>query len=434
MFRRSNPITRLMIAAAVGLMMLSTTIPVGAVVTEVYKLAGPGSIGGEGFGGAVAIEGGYVVVGASHGGTSNGGGAAYIFEASTGQQLHKLVSDDLTPSDAFGASVSLSGSRVLVGASHKDFTSLEDGAAYLFDLTSGNQIARIDRGENPSRGDSEYFVFHFGHSVAISGQTALIGTTGYEPFESSAYLYDLGAADPPLDLLINIPSGHVPIESVVALDGNTAIIGTPKADIGGTGNTVGRGAAFIFDATTGVKTVDLLADDASHLDDDNFGQAVSISGNLALVGAPTDSDLGDRRGSAYLFDITTGEQLFKLTAQDAADSDVFGASVAIHNRYAIVGAPSTNFGGTVYIYDLLTGQYVTQFSGSDTVVGDRFGASLSVYGDSLIVGAPFVDGEASTTGTAYLFTIPEPGTVVGFVVLGPVVFGRSRRSPGQAGG
>ncbi|CCQ48707.1 Long-chain-fatty-acid--CoA ligase [Crocosphaera watsonii WH 8502] len=63
-------------------------------------------------------------------------------------------------------------------------------------------------------------------------------------------------------------------------------------------------SAFDFDKK-------LLASDGAA--DDQFGLSVSLSGNRALVGSRFDDDNGNNSGSAYIFDVTTGNFLQKLT-------------------------------------------------------------------------------------------------------------------------
>ena len=68
----------------------------------------------------------------------------------------------------------------------------------------------------------------------------------------------------------------------------------------------------------------------------SFGTSVAISGHATIVGAPYAAVFSS--GSAYLFDVTTGNQLFKLTAADSVEQDQFGNSVGISGNTAIVGA------------------------------------------------------------------------------------------------
>ena len=98
-------------------------------------------------------------------------------------------------------------------------------------------------------------------------------------------------------------------------------------------------SAMVFVAAASAATLTetkLTASDAAA--SDLFGWAVAISGTTAIVGALYDDDAGDHSGSAYLFDTTTGTQIAKLTASDAAAGDLFGYSVAISGTTGIVGA------------------------------------------------------------------------------------------------
>ena len=79
--------------------------------------------------------------------------------------------------------------------------------------------------------------------------------------------------------------------------------------------------------------------------DDQFGLSVGLSGNTAIVGAHMDDDNGVNSGSAYLFDVTSGSQLAKLTPSDGATYDTFGISVALSGNLAIVGAYGDDVNG-----------------------------------------------------------------------------------------
>ena len=99
----------------------------------------------------------------------------------------------------------------------------------------------------------------------------------------------------------------------------------------------------------------LLASDAAYYD--SFGQSVAISGHYAIVGAYGDNYA---TGSVYIFEINSDgtwnqNQNAKITADDAGYSDNFGYSVAISGNYVIVGAPSNddvpNSSGSAYIFE-----------------------------------------------------------------------------------
>ncbi len=109
-------------------------------------------------------------------------GSAY---ADLGDQLFKLLPDDGAALDEFGRSVAISGATAIVGASGHD-NGTSNGSAYLFDTTTGAQIAKFLPNDG-AIGD------HFGISVAISGATAIVGAwfdddNGLD--SGSAYLFD----------------------------------------------------------------------------------------------------------------------------------------------------------------------------------------------------------------------------------------------------
>jgi hypothetical protein len=185
----------------------------------------------------------------------------------------------------------------------------------------------------------------------------------------------------------------------VALSGGSAIVGAPTSH-----NVVEyTGSAYVYDVTTGNQVAKLTASDGATFD--HFGESVSISGNTAIVGAYLDDDAGNDSGSAYLFDATTGEQLRKLLPSDGVADDKFGTSVAVSGNIAIVGAPYVdnewNFSaGAAYLFDVTTGAQLAKLTVSDIGV-ERLGISVAICGDLAVVGADF----DYAVGAAYVFRI-----------------------------
>lgn len=136
------------------------------------------------FGDAVAIDDGKALVGAYN---TREGGAAYLFDASTGEELIKLIPDDLAPGARFGGAVALDTGVALVGAVGTDPSGAEAGVAYLFDAETGLQTHRLA----PPDGIAGDF---FGRSVALDGDVALVGSWGDDP-EGSAYLFDVPSGE-----------------------------------------------------------------------------------------------------------------------------------------------------------------------------------------------------------------------------------------------
>lgn len=87
------------------------------------------------------------------------------------------------------------------------------------------------------------------------------------------------------------------------------------------------GAVRVFNARTGQHLRLLTAEDAAQ--PRLFGASVALFGDLAVVGAPFDGEDGLLAGKAYLFNVRTGQQLFILRPSDPAANRLFGVRVAI---------------------------------------------------------------------------------------------------------
>ena len=160
----------------------------------------------------------------------------------------------------------------------------------------------------------------------------------------------------------------------------------------------------------------LTASDAAWNDD--FGTSVALSGDTAVVGAPFDDDAGSASGSAYVFvrSGTRWSQQQKLTASDAAPNDDFGLAVALSGDTAVVGAIGDDDAGRVsgaaYVFVRSGTRWSEQqkLTASDAAAGIRFGNSVAVSGDTAVVGAYADD-------SAYVFV--RPSAVCGNAVVEP---------------
>lgn len=183
----------------------------------------------------------------------------------------------------------------------------------------------------------------------------------------------------------------------VAVNGNTAIVGA-------TGNYFQHqpnlpGAAFLFDMTTGQEIRKLTA---SQIDgSDLFGSAVALADNIAIVGSPADIGFG----AAFLFDVATGQQMHKVTAPNPVRRDEFGASVAISGNLAVVGAPTAAETGFAVVFDVTTGEMLKELNPSDSPQWARFGADVAVDGNLAIVGAPNDPHLGYGSGSVYVFDL-----------------------------
>jgi YHS domain-containing protein len=203
----------------------------------------------------------------------------------------------------------------------------------------------------------------------------------------------------------------------VDLSANTAIIGAPGRNIG---NQAGPGAAYVFKCTgipcTWMQQQELTA--AGGVRDDEFGNAVAVSGHTAIIGAwgknssylpgaPTTALAP--QGAAYVFTCSgtpcTWKQQQELTASDAASGDEFANTLAISGNTVIIGAPYKNsYQGAVYVFTCsgnpCTWKQQQELTATDGARGHVFGYSVAVSGGTAVIGAI----GNSSRGAAYIFT------------------------------
>jgi hypothetical protein len=314
------------------------------------------------FGQAVSLSGGRVLVGAQlddTGGTDTG--RAYLFNAATGALLQTFANPNpgglptSVPSDAFGLRVSLSGNLVLIGARSDETgtTFNNSGAAYLFNATTGGLLRTFT---NPTPGIND----NFGQAVAVSGNLALISAIGDANGSPSrggsgaAYLFDITTGALLQTFLNPTPATGDNFGFAVALSGNRALVSTINDDTA----AMNAGAAYLYDTDTGALLHTFLNPtpelNNTFGNNDNFGSSVALSSTKALVGAPNENVNGFHNGAAYLYDLATGTLLDTLLIPTPhSDTEEFlGTAVALSDDYALAGAPFRNKGPAISQKDL----------------------------------------------------------------------------------
>jgi len=391
--------------------------PAVADWVQSYKVTSGDYSAHAGFGMPVAIGGNTAIVGAPREHHYYATGSAYLFDVGSGVQLAKLTSNDGAENDYFGYSVAVSGNTAIVGVPYDDYNT---GSAYLFDVTSGLQLFKLTADD----GAEDDF---FGSSVAVSGNTAIVGATNdsvNKGGHGSAYVFDVLSGRQLAKLTASDGARGDSFGWRVAISGNTAIVGATGDDDNGSSS----GSAYLFDIASGLQLAKLTANDGAA--NDEFGWSVAISGNTAIVGAPYD---GYDTGSAYLFDVTSGVQVARLTPDDPVAGGCFGSSVAVSGNTAIVGVPYDDYhAGSAYLFDVTSGLQLAKLTADDSAEDDFFGLSVAMSGNTIIVGAPGDDDNGPSSGSAYLFVIPEPSTLLMLSSLLPAlsVAGWLRRKHG----
>ena len=343
-------------------------------------------------------------------------GAAYVFvrSGSNWNQQAYLKASNTSVGDGFGYSVAVSGDTVVVGAIDEDSSATGvngnqsdnaasgSGAAYVFERsgTVWSQQAYL-KASNTGTGDI------FGISVAVSGDTVVIGANGED-------------------------------SSATGVNGN-------QSD----NSSLTSGAAYVF-VRSGVVWTQQSYFKASNTDAfDEFGISVSVSGDTAIVGAyledsnstgvngnQSNNSAADS-GAVYVFvrsSMDWSQQAY-LKASNTGLFDRFGYAVSISGDTAVVGARFEDSGatgvdgiqadesamdsGAVYVFDRggATWSQQAYLKASNTGAADNFGATVAVSGNTVVVGAQFedsnstgvngnqADNAADGSGAAYVFVI-----------------------------
>lgn len=196
----------------------------------------------------------------------------------------------------------------------------------------------------------------------------------------------------------------------VAVSGDTAVIGAWVADDNGTYS----GAAYVFTRSGGVWTQQAKLLPTDNLGGDYFGDSVSVSGDTAVVGAEGDDDNGTSSGSAYTFTRSGGvwTERAKLLPADNAAGDRLGDSVSVSGNTALIGAgyddDNGSASGSAYVFTTRTGSTWTEqnkITAGDGTADDLFGASVSVSGNTAVVGAYADSDNGFRSGSAFVFNL-----------------------------
>jgi hypothetical protein len=159
--------------------------------------------------------------------------------ALAGTEQSAVVSSSPAAFDRFGAAVDVSGDLAIVGSPYDDFAGLADaGSATILQRTNGGGWIEAATLTASDAADSD----RFGWSVAISGQTAIVGAplvAGFESVTGAAYVYELGgngAWAQVARLEVGSFLGRSFFGVSVAIDGDFAVVGAHG----------GAGEAYVF--------------------------------------------------------------------------------------------------------------------------------------------------------------------------------------------
>jgi hypothetical protein len=322
-----------------------------------------------------------------------------------------LNEEDSNPFDDYGISVAYEGDTVFIGAPFDDALGVNSGAVYVYSRNNNEWIRQQKiTASDLAPGDQ------FGWSVALSGNTALISARfdddkGFNSGSVYVFVFEQGRWREETKLTASDGNSTDQFGHALALQGDSAVISAPYTEEPGTN----AGAVYIFDRSGGVwhEKQRLAAPDAAS--DDQYGGSLALDENHLLIGSRFDDDKGYNSGSVHFYELKNGvwQLRQKLTADDGDVNDQFGWSVALNGNTAVIGARFDDDGGvnsgSVYFAGYEKGKWAIQqkFTVPEFRVGARYGWSVQVEGGHAVVGAPFDNDRGQNAGAVYIYSRRE---------------------------
>ena len=319
--------------------------------------------------------------------------------------------------DVGATSLAISGNTIVAG-------DVLGGDVHVFTMPAGGWADATQTAELTSNKPQNDVAYAFGASVAIDGSTIVVGA----PNQSAAYVYTMPAggwvdATPTATLTSSDSTFEDDFGISVDIDGDTIVVGAPNHTVdvqtpnGGIVQHIDQGSVYVFtmpatgwvDAT---ENAELNASDGEA--NDSLGSSVAISGTTIVAGAPGPGpNPYTGPGEAYVFTMpelgwSDGYQTAELTSSDAGARDQFGTSVAISDNTIVVGAPEHDHGqqtsGAAYVYAMPAGGWVDATETAElTATGNNgLADSVGISGSTVVV---------SGNGAAFVYDEPAGGWV-----------------------
>jgi hypothetical protein len=299
------------------------------------------------FGRSIAVDGSYLVVGATDHdvGVHDNQGALYFYRRSGSQWdfLNKGLEPNGLPGDELGYSVALSGRYAIAGAWNgaTPDSGHAGGYACIFVRNKDDRWSMCCRLDPAFASDAD----HFGYDVAISGDYAAVSSvvdesgywTGYHTGWVSIYrrLNDENWIEV---ARLSSEDDQDWFGGDIALDGDLLAVG---AKYGHTPAAENSGSVTLFKRQLDGSWTRIANVYSTELESSDGFDDVAVFGDNLIVGAAGDDDRGTNAGAAYVFyreNDSTWVQHAKLTDPQGENGDFMGSSVALYGNYAVVGA------------------------------------------------------------------------------------------------
>ena len=301
-------------------------------------------------------------------------------------QRQKITSTPRGVGAQFANAVAINGGTMVVGARFDSTTASQAGAAYVYVLNGGTWAQQgVLLANDGALGDK------FGYSVAVSGDTIVVGAYNDDTAFSnggSAYVFVRSGTSWTFQQKLTPNDGTADDEfgNAVGISGETIVVGSHFADLPGNSQA---GSAYIYrrSGTVWSETQKLLPVSTMPVLGDHFGESVAISSKIA-VGAAGDDTPETSAGAVYVFAESGGSyvQQQKIFVASGTNGDNLGCSVAIEGNTLVAGARED----APFVGQTARGSaYVYEFNGSTWLSQGQLlaadGASFDRFGWSVAV-------------------------------------------------
>lgn len=395
------------------------------------------------FGNAVATDGNTLVVGA-HGNDEvapdvdtdpfpPGDGAVYVYVRSgeTWALQQRIIPADLTRYDGFGAAVAIQGDTLVIGSPQYDEASEDNtGTVYVYTRAAGVWTFQTKLVATELTPDSR-----FGTAVAIDNGT-IVATAprldlGAVLNVGAAYVFTGSGASWPQQARLTAPFGVADdaLGNDVDIDGDVVVVGASAAD---DGVLVDTGAAYVFTRSEGIWSAPVRLESSAQEESGAFGRAVTVDDGTVAV---SDHLRSSGQGAVLVFTGSGAVWTLQQTigASDGAALDFFGHALSVRGDVLLVGAYNADLGsnidrGAAYRFERSLGTWneVDKYFASDNALSDRVAFDVDLGQANAALGAPYEQSGASNlqrAGSVYVFHLGTPTTTIQILNPIPTTFG-----------
>ena len=332
---------------------------------------------------------------------AGGTGRVYVYTLGPGGRVEMGVLEPPTVvprQDRFGLAVAVSGDLVAVGSQNEKTAPGAFGAVHIYRRLSGQTSTFLQTLNAPVVAELE----RSGTSLGLDGTHLVVGDTahrfGLSPTQGAAYAFEWFSHEAIL-ASTDVPRGDE-YGQATAIEGNTILTGAPQEDISPNLGD-GGGAVYVYqrvnDSWLFSERLQAVAPESGA----RFGSSVALDHNQAVIGAASQTVKGQEpAGKVHLFFRTTSwNEVASFTSDDPVEQEQFGTAVSIVGNVAMGGRPGYSpvgiqtVRGGARVMKLSAGMWAIRedLAAPDDENLDQYGSSVLVYRGELIVGAALVD-------------------------------------------